>query len=212
MDVTNRIEMTVSREIPRPDRMVASLARGGDRGAREEFAREVGRSAYLFALQLTGNPDTAQDVAQDSVLSFFRRLDLFDSTRPIEPWLYQIVRNRVRDRARRERLRQHESLDGWLEIGLREVADSGEDPALEAERSATQREVWRAISRLPDAHRKILVLRDFHDLTYRELAEVLSLPQGTVMSRLHAARRRLRDALVSDPDGFFSERGGTIDG
>lgn len=202
----------MSRKVPRPDRSVASSAREGDRAAREELAREIGRSAYLFALQLTGNPDAAQDVAQDSVLSFFRRLDRFDPSRPIEPWLYQIVRNRVRDRVRREKLRQHESLDGWLAVGLREVADSGEDPALEAERNATERKVWEAISRLPDAHREILVLRDFHDLTYRELAEVLSIPQGTVMSRLHAARRRLRDALVTDPDGFFSERGGTVDG
>jgi RNA polymerase sigma-70 factor (ECF subfamily) len=174
------------------------LARDGEPKAREELARLVGRSAYLFALQLTGTAETARDIAQDCVLRFFQHLDRFDSDRPIDPWLYQIVRNRVRDVKRRERVRRHESLEAWLDQGHPEAADPTADPAADAERHDLQRQVWQAISRLSDAHREILVLRDYHDLSYREIAEVLGVPHGTVMSRLHAARNGLREILLDE--------------
>ncbi len=185
-------------DVPSPDRAKLSLVHASQQGAREELARRVGRSAYIFALQLTGRPDTAQDIAQDSVLKFFQHLDRFDAARPVEPWLYQIVRNCARDLARRERVRRHESLDAWLEQGHPEAADPSADPAADAERTDLQRRIWRAISQQTDTHREILVLRDYHDLSYREIAEVLSIPQGTVMSRLHAARERLREILEAD--------------
>ncbi len=188
----------MSAELPSPDRALVSLARNGERDAREALARRVGRSAYVFALQLTGRPDTAHDIAQDGVLRFFQHLDRFDPSRPIEPWLYQIVRNRVRDLMRRESLRRHESLDVRLEQGLPETVDRSADPAADAERSDLQRLIWQAVSKLTEVHREIFVLRDYHDLSYREIAEVLSIPQGTVMSRLHAARKSLREILMTD--------------
>ena len=202
----------VSAELPSPDRALVSLARDGERDAREELARRVGRSAYVFALQLTGRPQTAHDIAQDSVLGFFRHLDRFDTRRPIEPWLYQIVRSRVRDLIRRERLRGHESLDAWLEQGHQEV-DASADPAAGAERRDLQQRIWRAVSQLTPSHREIFVLRDCHDLSYREIAEVLSIPQGTVMSRLHAARKNLREILVAGGEAPWADRpaGGAID-
>ena len=188
----------MSAELPSPDRALVSRARDGERNAREALARRVGRSAYVFALQLTGRPDTAHDVAQDGVLRFFQHLDRFDPSRPIEPWLFQIIRNRVRDLMRRESLRRHESLDAWLERGLPETVDRSADPAADAERSDLQRLIWQAVSQLTEAHREIFVLRDYHDLSYRQIAEVLSIPQGTVMSRLHAARKSLREILMTD--------------
>ncbi|MDR9451887.1 MAG: RNA polymerase sigma factor [Acidimicrobiia bacterium] len=99
---------------------------------------------------------------------------------------------------RRESLRRHESLDAWLEQGLPEAVDRSADPAADAERSDLQRLIWQAVSQLTEAHREIFVLRDYHDLSYREIAEVLSIPQGTVMSRLHAARKSLREILMTD--------------
>lgn len=182
-----------------PSRSLVARARAGEAGAREELARQVGTSAYVFALQLTRSPESAQDVAQESVLRFFRHLDRFDDGQRLEPWLYGIVRNQVRDIARRERVRHHESLDTWLEAGGHEPV-ANDDPLASAERHELQQRVWRGISALPDASREILVLRDYHGLTYRDIAAVLSIPDGTVMSRLHAARQRLRRIL--------SEQGG----
>jgi RNA polymerase sigma-70 factor (ECF subfamily) len=155
-----------------------------------------------LALQLTGGSDVARDVAQDSVLRFFQHLDRFDADRPINPWLYQIVRNRVRDLGRRNRLRRHESLDEWLEQGRPETIDPLADPAADAERNDLRRRLWQAISTLTDGHREIIVLRDYHDLSYREIAEVLSIPRGTVMSRLHAARMNLREIIEAEGETF----------
>lgn len=196
------IPAVMSADIPHPNRVLLSLTRNGDQSAREELGRHVGSAAYVFALQLTGNPEAARDVAQHSALMFFKHLDRFDAERPVEPWLYQIVRNRVRDLMRRERLRRHESLDAWLERGRPEPVDPSADPAGVAERHDLQQRLWQSVSRLSEAHREILVLRDYHDLSYREIAEVLSIPQGTVMSRLHGARRSLSEIIRAQGDSF----------
>jgi RNA polymerase sigma-70 factor (ECF subfamily) len=198
------VEAIMNPESQAPDRELVTQARDGERDAREELAQRAGRSAYVFALQLTRSPDTANDIAQESVFRFFRRLDRFDPEQPIEPWLYGIVRNQVRDAARRDKVRKHESLDRWLEAGGPEPA-AGDDPAASAERHELQQRVWRGISQLNEAQREILVLRDFNGLAYREIAEVLSIPTGTVMSRLHAARQRLRQILIEQEGGPLSD-------
>ena len=76
-------------------------------------------------------------------------------------------------------------------------------PELHTQRRQLQRQIWEALGNLSDPHREILILRDYQDLAYAEIATVLGIPKGTVMSRLHAARRRLReileDALGSSP-------------
>lgn len=183
------------------DHRLVGSALAGDERAREDLGRRVGRSAYVFALQIVRDREVALDIAQDGVLRFFSALDRFDADRPIDPWLYQIVRNQARDRARRERLRNHDSLEVHLEAGGAEGVTSTDDPVRLAESSDLQRRIWRAVSDLSDAQREIFVLRDHHGLSYREIADVLSIPSGTVMSRLHAARTRLRELLAAEREG-----------
>jgi RNA polymerase sigma-70 factor (ECF subfamily) len=191
--------LTMSPAPPAAARTLVSRARSGDAEAREELAQQCGDAAYVFALQLTRQPETARDIAQDSVLRFFGSFDRFDDGQALEPWLFSIVRNMVRDHARREKVRRHDSLDAWLEAGGQRSAESeATDPVLAAERHELQQRVWRAISELTEAHREIVVLRDYHGLSYREIAAVLSIPEGTVMSRLHAARVSLRQILRND--------------
>ena len=109
------------------------------------------------------------------------------------------MRNQVRDHARREKVRRHVSLEAWLESGGQRATDpEAVDPALAAERGELQQRVWRAISELSEEHREIVVLRDYHDQSYRQIAAVLSIPEGTVMSRLHAARKNLRQILRNE--------------
>jgi RNA polymerase sigma-70 factor (ECF subfamily) len=194
------IPAIVSTDTPVPDRALLSLAQQGEDAAREELARRLRQPAYLLALQLTGRPEVARDVAQDCMLRFFQHIDRVDVERPLDPWLYQIVRNRVRDLRRRERLRRHESLEALRDEGRPEEPDRRAGPLENAERRQLQRQVWNALARLSAAHKEILVLRDYQDLSYREISEVLSIPQGTVMSRLHAARSRLREILSKDAE------------
>jgi len=188
---------------PSAEFRLVALARSGDREAREELARRCRGPAYVLALQLLGNRDDALDVAQDSLLRLFDSFARFDPTRPLRPWLARIVRNRARDLQRLRRTRPTLSLDGLLEGGYPEgriepragsrAPEAGPEERLA--RRQLQRRIWRALQELTPAHREILVLRDYQDLSYNEIAAVLEIPVGTVMSRLHAARRALRRVL-----------------
>ena len=174
-------------------------ARSGVAEAREELARRYREPAYLLGLHLTGNREDALDVAQDALLRFFSTLDRFHEDRPVRPYLLRIVRNRAMDLFRRRRVRRAESLDaGELP---RQIVDERPGPEETTRRAELRRRVWRAVSRLSPPKREILVLRDYHDLTYAEIAKVLGIPMGTVMSRLHAARKALREVLVAEGFG-----------
>ncbi len=180
------------------ERQLVEQARAGQAQACETLAEHHRRDAYLLALQLLGNRDDALDVAQDAMLRFFHTLHRFDAARPVRPWLLRIVRNRVHDLWRRRQRRRAESLDDALSSQLLEPVAGTEDPEAAAQRAELRRQLWRALARLPEAKREILVLRDFHDLSYAEIARVLGIPMGTVMSRLHAARQCLRQELQGD--------------
>lgn len=171
----------------------------GDRGAMEELANRYRKTAFLLALQLLGNHEDALDVAQDAMLRFFASLNRFDRHRPVKPWLFQIVRNRVHDMRRRRRVRPHQSIDEEREDGYSiELVDGTMDPERDASRAQLKIKVWQSLSKLGQAQREILVLRDYHDLAYAEIAKLLGIPIGTVMSRLHGARKNLRQIVQDD--------------
>ncbi len=185
---------------PIPDGVLVTGAQRGQRDAREELARRYRRPAFLFALQLLGNREDASDVAQDALLRFFTTLERFEPHRPVQPWLFRIVRNRVVDMTRRQRVRRADSLDE-LEPAREPAAPKDASPELLAQKRQLQARLWRAVHSLPDQQREILVLRDYQDLTYAEISTVLEIPKGTVMSRLHRARGALRSALQDSPGG-----------
>ncbi len=180
---------------------LVQLARSGDAEAREELARRVRGPAYVLALQFLGDPDDARDVAQDALLRLFQTFSRFDPERPLRPWLARIVRNRAYDVRRRRRARPAVSLDSLVEDGFPESKTQEMGPDDRLARRQLQRRIWTALHQLTDAHREILVLRDYQDLSYAEIAAVLQIPLGTVMSRLHAARRSLRRELSDAPGG-----------
>ena len=204
----------VERQGPTSDpaeRELVRRARAGDDAAREELAVAHRRAAYLLALQLLGNRDDALDATQDALLRFFSTLDRFRPEQPVRPWLYSIVRNRCRDLMRRGRVRRAEPLDAEPERWRPELVDTTVDPELDAERAELRRQVFAALGGLQREHREILVLRDYQDLSYQEIAKVLRVPRGTVMSRLHRARKSLGAALRATgalPSGPLSPQRG----
>lgn len=176
------------------DRQLIDQAKAGEPAACDALARRYRAAAYLLALQMLGNRDDAMDVAQDAMLRFFSTLRSFDSARRIQPWLFTIVRNQVRDLWRQRRRRPAEA--GGESVALVEqLAAPQPSPEADVHRREAQERVWRALAALPVDKREIIVLRDFHDLSYRDIAQVLDVPIGTVMSRLHGARRQLRTRL-----------------
>jgi RNA polymerase sigma-70 factor (ECF subfamily) len=154
-------------------------------------------------LQLLGNREDALDVTQDAMLRLLSTLHRFDTGRPVRPWLYQIVRNRVIDLFRRRKVRRHESLDAVDDEGCPryEVVDPNVDLDRDVDRVKLRARIWKALAKLSPAHREILVLRDYQDLAYAEIADLLEIPLGTVMSRLHSARKSLRKVLLAEDGG-----------
>lgn len=173
-------------------------ARAGDSTAQGELLQLHRRSAFLLAFQLLGDREEAMDATQDALLRFLTTLARFRVGDPVKPWLFTIVRNRCRDLLRRRTVRRADSLDAGFEDENTYVAEPVSDlpsPEDQLARRRLQERVWRALGRVSPAQREILVLRDYQDSSYQEIADLLEIPIGTVMSRLHRARRALAEHL-----------------
>jgi len=160
----------------------------------EQFARPHAQAALRLARALVRNEADAQDVLQDSFLRAFRHFRGFSGESP-RAWLLAIVRN--------------VSFTLWRRTGVDEPADL--EQRLEAEpdplpspearllESCDADTVHAALDRLPRLHREVLVLREMEECSYREMASILGVPIGTIMSRLSRARAQLVRELVGDP-------------
>jgi len=173
----------------------AALARTGDRQAFGNLVERHMRRAYAAALGLVGSPADALDLSQEAFVRAYRSMRGFRAGAAFYPWYYKILRNlcfnHLRDRARRARLLR-EAAEGGERLGSTGFAPS---PEALAQRSELCEAVWEAIGTLKQEHREILALREFEGRTYKEIADVVGCPVGTVMSRLFAARKQLRAAL-----------------
>lgn len=153
-------------------------------------------SLFHFALKLTRSGADAQDLVQEATLRAYRRFDLYEPGTNIKAWLFRIVRNTWinRYRASRARPREVPLEDAWAGEGS--VPGLGPPTPEEAVLDGVVADdVSRAIDALPEAYRSVVVLVLLEEMSYREVAETLSIPIGTVMSRLHRGRRLLQDML-----------------
>jgi RNA polymerase sigma-70 factor (ECF subfamily) len=157
-------------------------------------------AAYNFAYWLLRNHADAEDVVQDAFLRAFRAADKRVGA-DIKPWLLAIVRNvAYRWLAHRQRRSNVISFDAAQpgrdrELGVLEVASEEPSPEEMLVGQAEQVLVRRALAELPPVFREVIVLREFEELRYQEIAEVTGVPMGTVMSRLARARDQLREHL-----------------
>ena len=177
--------------------VVVAAARDGDRAAFAELVRIYQRRAFAAAYAIVGNRDDAMDLAQDSFVRAFRAMHRFDPAMPFYPWLHQIVRNTCLNHLKRRKRRGEQSLDAMMEEGF-DAVESGRGPQGEAELVDLQGALSRALSKLSPEQQEIIRLRHLLDLSYAEIAESLGIPSGTVMSRLHAARKNLKEAVEKE--------------
>ncbi|ALO44991.1 RNA polymerase sigma factor [Pseudohongiella spirulinae] len=172
-----------------------SQCRSGDRAAFAELVTKLMRPAYFQALSLLGNTEDALDISQEAFVSVWRNLHRYDSQQPFYPWFYTILRNLAFNAWRARRRRRETSgdaLEDWLELrecSLSELPDSA------IRSSELTRQVSAALSQLELADREIICLREIHDFAYKDIAQMLGIPAGTVMSRLFSARQKLRHLL-----------------
>ena len=181
------------------DRPLVLRVRSGDRDAFGELVLKYMRRAYFTALGIVGSHDDAMDLSQDAFARAFRARRSLDPDRPFYPWFYQILRrlcfNHIRNqKTRRARL---EEAAGWL-------ADRAGAQAAEADLASPRirahlARLEAAIATLRPHEREVIVMREFEGLRYREIADLLGIPIGTVMSRLYAARKALAATLREAP-------------
>ncbi len=172
------------------------MAQGGDVAAFEVLVGRYRRRAFVVALGYLTSREDALDAVQDAFLHSFRGIHTFDLSRPFYPWFYRILKNLCISRIRRRYRAKEVSLDrreegdrAWELPDFRFTPDGG---VLKGE---LRSRLKAAFSELKPNDREILILQHFQDCSYKEIAEILDIPIGTVMSRLFHARKRLEEKI-----------------
>ncbi len=145
-------------------------------------------SAYNLARWLTRNEHDAEDIVQEAFLRALRSFDTFTAGRDARAWLLTIVRNCCRTWHRKNR--SHETTMEW-DIDSQPAAATWPDPEATLIKNAHSELIRQAMEELPFEYREILILRELEELSYKEIAAIVEIPLGTVMSRLSRARKEL---------------------
>jgi RNA polymerase sigma-70 factor, ECF subfamily len=154
---------------------------------------------YGYAMVLSRNRTEAEDLVQETCLRALRAIGRLRADSNVKSWLFTILRNIWLNK-----LRQRRTTPDLVELDAdknraNEPADAAQDPLTEYVNTVEREQVRAAIEQLPGEFREIILLREYEELSYREIAELLDCPPGTVMSRLARARSKLRELLSGGP-------------
>jgi RNA polymerase sigma-70 factor (ECF subfamily) len=180
----------------------AHLARAAARGDRTAFAGLVDlyrRSVYGLAFRLLRDQEEARDAAQETFVRAWGAIATYDASQPFGPWILRITRNHALDQLRRRVPSGRQvALDAEPEDGAPATELAGDLPAADAlmEHAQTRATLEAAVAALPANYREVIQLFHVEQLSYREIADTLDVPMGTVMTWLHRARGKLRANLV----------------
>jgi RNA polymerase sigma-70 factor (ECF subfamily) len=163
-------------------------AKEGDRGAFGDLVRIHRRGVVNVVYRMCGDAELAEDAAQEAFVRAWQHIDQYEPRSAFRNWLYRIASNVAVDALRRRR--------DTADIDELQLASPEAAPEQRLDAAERAKMVQRAVLALPPASRAVLVLREYEQLTYREIADALSIPMGTVMSRLNYARNRLRQSLA----------------
>lgn len=167
-------------------------------------------SLYGLALKLTRNPAAAEDLVQDTYLKVVRFAPRFRDGTNLKAWLFTILRNTFRN-DRRSASRHPVDVDSELVEEL-PLQSSEDDPERRLLRSTLDADLQEALDALPETFREAVWLRDVEDFSYQEIASILGVPQGTVMSRISRGRKQLYQHLVANRRGVEADSSGSSGG
>ena len=180
------------------------------RGQREAFGflvRRYERELYGYLRRYVGDGDLAEDVFQNTFLQLYTKIGKYETGRPVRPWLYTIATHQAIDAMRRQGRRQilsldqqrEEQADGEVNCLAALLETRGPGPLGQADAEERRQLVRASVDRLPDFLRQVVLLAYYQGLKYREIADILDIPVGTVKSRLHAALVKLQQAWAASP-------------
>ena len=175
------------------DEELVEAFRGGDLAAFDVLVGRWDRKVRGAIHRILGSEDDARDLCQETFLKAYRALGTFKGEARFSSWLYQIAVNLCRDRMRRRKGKTMVSIGDLEEEGMGLVGAPGRPSALDlVEASDLKRAVAAAVAALPEAQREIIVLKEYQELTFVEIAEVLGVPLSTVKTRLYRGLGQLR--------------------
>ncbi|MGD8406012.1 MAG: RNA polymerase sigma factor [Anaerolineales bacterium] len=164
------------------------LARQGNQAAWEDLMRAHQEPVFRLAYLLMGDPDEAEDIAQETFLRAYKSLKRFDTERPLRPWLLRIASNLAHNR--------HRSIGRYLSALTRFAQQDPEGiKVTDIEPEDENQTLWQAVKKMTRPFQEVIYLRYFLDLSENEMVDVLDIPAGTVKSRLHRALSKLRGII-----------------
>jgi RNA polymerase sigma-70 factor (ECF subfamily) len=172
---------------------IVERCRGGDDRAWEDLVDATADDIYRMAVSFTRQPAEAEDLTQEVFLKLWQNLHRYVAESSFRAWAFRVARNLFVDAYRRSREQRRAT---WVDTEFLETLPGGEDPHTRALRRQRLEMAKSALERLPEELAQLIMLRDFADWSYEELAEELGIPVGTVKSRLNRARRELAAAVA----------------
>ncbi|MBA3439629.1 MAG: sigma-70 family RNA polymerase sigma factor, partial [Pyrinomonadaceae bacterium] len=171
------------------DEHLVEHALAGETKAFDEIMRRWQRRIHALCTGILASPEDARDATQETFLAAFRNLKGFRGEAKVSSWLHRIAINQCISRGRRARVRPETSLDEETDLNGAGsvVASARESPARQVESSDRREAVRRAVGALPPELRHIVIMKEFEELTFQEIADILDLPLSTVKSRLYTA-------------------------
>jgi RNA polymerase sigma-70 factor (ECF subfamily) len=184
------------------DAKIVMAIRGGDAGAYRELVEKYQSRIYAMVCGMVRDREEAHDLTQDAFVKAFKNLDRFRLEASFYTWLYRIASNLSIDWLRKQKRRKHDEFDESKaardSTGVIDPVYQKHSPAKEMERSQLKERIFDAMETLSPEHRQIVLLREVEGYSYAEIADVMGIPEGTVMSRLFYARRKLQGLLRED--------------
>lgn len=169
------------------DLKLVTASRQGDQHAFGELVARYQTKVINVVYRMCGDPELAQEAAQDAFVSAWQNLHKYDPQRPLQNWLFRMATNAAIDV-----LRQSKPVENIETLNLK---SQGASPESSLENQQRAEAIRQAVLELPTASRSVLVLREYEGLSYQEISDTLQIPLGTVMSRLNYARNHLRQSL-----------------
>lgn len=180
---------------PEEEKNIIRRVQFGEVSAFEDLVNAYKQKAYYVALGFVGNHEDALDLSQDAFVKAFKAIKTFDLNSPFFPWFYKIIKNHCLNYIKKNQRVRNDSIEELEEETYAQFEDDKPDPRDQYADQEMREKLWHAIERLKSDFREIIIMKHFHNLSYKEIAEALNIPIGTVMSRLFNARQELKELM-----------------
>ena len=185
-----------------PDLEMVRAVQAGDATAYRGLVERYQGRIYAVCYGMVRNREDARDLAQESFVKAYKSLDRFRLESSFYTWICRIAMNVSIDHLRRKKVRRAQEYDDGIaardSAGVISLSHHRNDPHRDLHRKQLREKIMAALETLPEDQKQAVVLREMDGLSYKEIAEIMGIPEGTVMSRLFYARKKLREVLTAD--------------